>query len=56
MSIYHQSHVILMIGSVLIGALAEILGARWAMASMSVIGALTMVAIYMGMPAARLIR
>ena len=56
MSIYQQSHVVLMIGSVLIGALAETLGARWAMASMSAIGALTMVAIYVRMPAARLIR
>jgi MFS family permease len=56
MAIYHQSHVILMLGSILIGALAEILGARTAMASMAVIGALTMAGIYLAMPAARLIR
>jgi MFS family permease len=56
MSIYQQSHVVLMIGSVMIGALAEVWGAQWAMASMASVGALTMIAMYMTMPAARLIR
>jgi len=40
----------------LIGVLASLLGARWAVASMGAAGTLTMVAIYVALPRARLIR
>lgn len=56
MAIYQQSHVILMIGSVLLGALAEVWGAQWAIAFMAVVGALIAIAMYVLTPQARLIR
>ncbi|MEK6601100.1 MAG: MFS transporter [Candidatus Binatota bacterium] len=56
MAIFHMSQVVLTVGSMLIGALASLLGARWAVASMGAAGALTMVAIYAALPRARLIR
>jgi len=56
MSLFHMSHFVLTLGAMLIGTLASLWGARWAMASMGAAGALSMVAIYMAMPRARLIR
>jgi len=56
MAIFHMSRVLLMLGSMLIGSLSSLMGARWALASMGVVGALTMIAIYLALPNARLIR
>lgn len=56
MAIFQQSHFVLTVGSMLVGALASLWGARWALASMSVTGALIIITIYVAMPRARLIR
>ena len=56
MAVFHMSSVLMTLGSMLIGVLASLLGARWAVASMGAAGALTMVAIYVALPRARLIR
>ena len=56
MAIFQQSHFVLTVGSMLIGALASLGGAQWAVASMSATGALVMTVIYVAMPHARLIR
>jgi MFS family permease len=53
MSIFHMTQVILVIGAMFIGALASLVGARWATISMSVVGTLAMIAIYALMPRAR---
>ncbi|MBI2352352.1 MAG: MFS transporter, partial [Deltaproteobacteria bacterium] len=56
MAVFHMSSVLMTLGSMLIGVLASLLGARWAVASMGAAGALTMVAIYVALPRAGLIR
>ena len=56
MAIFHMTQVVLVVGAMLIGALATLVGARWAAASMSMLGTLTMIAIYFLMPHARGIR
>jgi predicted MFS family arabinose efflux permease len=56
MAIFNMSRVVVMTGSILVGALSSLLGARWAVASMGAVGALTMIMIYMALPRARLIR
>ncbi len=56
MAIFHMSRVVMMAGSILVGALSSLLGARWAVASMGTVGALTMIGIYVALPRARLIR
>jgi MFS family permease len=56
MALYHMTHVILLLGGILIGALASWIGAQWATASLSLAGALSMVVIYFALPRARLIR
>ena len=56
MAIFHMTQVILVGGAMFIGSLASFIGARWATASMSVVGTLAMVAIYALMPRARQIR
>jgi MFS family permease len=56
MSIYQMSHVVLTVGSMLIGALATLWGARWAVALMALAGALAMLAIHVTLPRARHIR
>jgi MFS family permease len=56
MALYHMTHVILLVGGILIGALASWIGAQWATASMSIAGALSMVGIYFALPRARSIR
>ena len=55
-AIFSMSRVIVTTGSIIAGALASILGARWAVASMCTAGALTMVIVFLTMPRARLIR
>jgi predicted MFS family arabinose efflux permease len=56
MAILQQVHFLLTLGSVLLGALAALLGARWALALMSATGTLSMIAIYVAIPHARRIR
>jgi hypothetical protein len=56
MAIYHMTHVILLVGGILIGALASSIGAQWATATLSLLGAASMAAIYFALPRARLIR
>ena len=56
MAIFHMTHVVLLVGGILIGGLSTFVGAQWAAASMSIAGALAMVGIYLAMPHARLIR
>lgn len=54
--IFQQSHVLLMLGSMVLGGLAAVWGAQWAMAAMGIAGALATVAIFLAMPVARRIR
>jgi MFS family permease len=56
MALYHMTHVILLAGGIVIGALASWVGAQWATASLSLAGAVSMAAIYFALPRARLIR
>jgi MFS family permease len=56
MALYHMTHVILLVGGIVIGALASWIGAQWATASMSIAGALSMLGIYLALPRARAIR
>ena len=55
-AIFDMSHVVTMAGSILVGMLSSLLGARWAVASMSAVGSLTMIMIYVALPRARHIR
>jgi predicted MFS family arabinose efflux permease len=55
-AIFHMSQVIMTIGAMLTGSLSALIGARWAVASMGIVGALTMIGIYVMFPRARLIR
>jgi MFS family permease len=56
MALFHMTHVVLLMGGILVGALSSVIGAEWAVASMGVAGAVSMVAIYMALPRARKIR
>jgi MFS family permease len=56
MALFHMTQVVLMSGGLLIGALASVIGARWATALMSSAGTAAMIGIYMLMPQARKIR
>lgn len=56
MALYHMTHVILLAGGILIGALASWIGAPWATASLSLAGAVSMIALYFALPKAREIR
>jgi MFS family permease len=56
MAIFHMTQVILVIGAMLIGGLASLIGARWAATSMSLIGTGVMIAVYALMPKARKIQ
>jgi MFS family permease len=56
MAIFHMTQVILVIGAMLIGGLASLIGARWAATSMSLIGTGAMIAVYALMPKARKIQ
>jgi MFS family permease len=54
--IFQQSHVLLMVGSLVLGGLASVMGAQWAMAAMGIAGAMAMVAIFLLLPGAKYIR
>ena len=56
MAIFHMTQVIHVIGAMLVGALASLMGARWAATSMSIAGTGAMIAIYVWMPKARTIQ
>jgi len=56
MAIFHMSNVVLTVGSMLIGALAALWGAQWAVALMGTAGALAMLAIHVMLPRAWHIR
>lgn len=56
MSLFHMSNVVMTVGSMLIGALATLLGTQTAVAMMGAAGALAMVAIHLALPRARHIR
>jgi predicted MFS family arabinose efflux permease len=53
---FHMTQVILVLGAMLVGALAELIGARWAATSMGLLGTALMIAIYLTMPKARQIQ
>ena len=56
MAIFQQNHFMMTIGSMLIGTLASVLGAQWALVLMATLGALAMLLISIILPSARLIR
>jgi len=56
MALFHQTHVILMAGGMIIGALASAIGAQAATAVMSFVGALCMFGLYVFSPRARKIK
>ncbi len=56
MAIFHMTQVVHVIGAMLVGALASLMGARWAATSMSLAGTGAMIAIYVWMPNARRIQ
>lgn len=56
MAIFHMTQVILVIGAMSIGSLAALIGARWATASMGLLGTAAMAAIYVLVPRARRIK
>lgn len=56
MGIFQMNHVVLTIGSMFVGAFSALVGARWAVASMSAAGTLIMIAIFIALPRARDIR
>jgi MFS family permease len=56
MAIFSMSSVALTLGSMLVGTLAALVGARWAVAVMGAVGALLMVTIGTALPQARRIR
>ena len=56
MSIFYMNRVVVMVGSMLVGAVSSLLGAQWAVVSMGAFGALAMIIIYVAIPRARLIR
>ena len=56
MALFNMSKVLMIAGSMLIGTLSTLLGARWAVASMGAAGVLTIVIMLAAMPQARHIR
>jgi len=56
MALFQMSRVVMIVGSMFIGAFSALVGARFAVASMGVVGTLSMVALYLAMPRARHIR
>ncbi|MGE5220449.1 MAG: MFS transporter [Chloroflexota bacterium] len=56
MAIFHMTQVLLLLGGLLVGALSALIGAPGAAASMSIVGTLFMVILYVAAPRAREIR
>jgi len=55
-AIFHMGDVVVVLGSMLVGTLAAVVGARWAVAAMGAAGALLTVIIGVALPHARRIR
>jgi MFS family permease len=55
-AIFNMNRVLITGGSMIIGALSSLLGARWAVASMGAVGVLAMITMNAALPRARLIR
>jgi MFS family permease len=55
-AIFHMTQVLLLVGGMAVGALSAMIGAPWAASSMSIVGTLCMVAIFVMVPRARDIR
>jgi predicted MFS family arabinose efflux permease len=55
-AIFHMNQVLLLLGGMLVGALSAVLGATWAMASLSMVGVVCMALLYFLAPKARNIR
>ena len=55
-AIFHMTQVLLLLGGMAVGALSALIGAPWAASSMSIVGTLCMVVIYLAVPRARDIR
>jgi hypothetical protein len=56
MAAFSMNQVVFTLGSLAIGSLAMVWGARWAMAAMSAVGVMAMIAIVFAQPRARHIR
>ena len=56
LAVFAMHQVLVTGGAVLVGSLASVVGPRWALAIMGMIGALSMIAILIAMPRARFIR
>ena len=56
MALFHMSQVVMTLGSMLVGGLSSVLGARWAIALTGAAGTMAMVSLFMLMPRARCIR
>ena len=56
MALFNMNQILITLGAAVLGALAGVLGPRWAMAAMGAAGFAAMVAMYFGMPRARRIR
>ena len=55
-AVFQQNHVMLTVGSMLLGFMATLWGARWALALMGIAGMLSMIMIHLTLPSARHIR
>lgn len=55
-ALFNMNQVLVTLGSMLIGSLALLMGARWAVACMGAVGTLAMIVIFVAMPRARHIR
>jgi len=55
-ALFHMGQVLQTAGSIVVGALAMLLGARWAVAMLSILGTFSMVGIYVMLPKTRLIQ
>jgi MFS family permease len=55
-AIFHMNQVLLLLGGMLVGALSAAFGASWAIASLSIVGVVGVIALYFIAPAARDIR
>ena len=56
MAVFQQNHVMLTMGSMLLGFMASLWGAQWALALMGVVGTVAMALIYVMLPSVRHIR
>jgi hypothetical protein len=52
MAIFHMTQVIHVVGTMLVSGLASVIGARWAAASMSLVGTAAIIALYVLVPRA----